>query len=685
MDRFFHAESVAVVGVSNSPGNLGRAMVYNLMEFRYQGCIYLVGPQGGAFAGHKIYPTVLDIPEPVELATILVPAAAVPEVLGQCGEKGISRIVLQTAGFRELGQDRMALEEAIVDIIKRYGMRLIGPNCIGIMNRRNGLAVPFMPFTPEAPVGRVAVISQSGGVGAMMVNALAADNIGFSKFTSVGNKLNVNEADLVEYLNRDDETDVIFCYLEGIADGRRLMRLACESPKHIVVHKSNNGSSGAVIAQSHSASLSSDDKVVDAAFRQAGIVRTREQAEAVGALRAFSLPSMRGDRLGIISRSGGHAVMAADAAEEFGFKLPPFPEDVIHLVHEQSRAKVIQIHNPMDLGDLFNMPLYRTLAEKTLARDDIDGMLLILNYQGVFDAESSRQLLVSLGEMMEKLRKPLAVCVFTTQTELSYNRKKVRYPIFTDPREALRALALSRDKDRRKPIPFSSQRPDGMDQARVRAELDRVPVGPVPTDGLAAILSAYGIPLVGWEKVESESDALAAADRLGFPVALKTAQPEVIHKSDAGGVFLNLADESGLVRAYRKLSSIGPKALVQKMCEPGLEWLIGGRQDHQFGPVLVTGLGGIYVEVFKETAIRIGPIAHEEAGRLLDESRGAPLLAGARGQGPLDRESLMDMMVRISWLLTDFPEIGELDLNPVRVLEKRCLALDWRAQKGPAA
>ena len=246
MDRFFKAESVAVVGVSDSPLNLGRTIVLNLLEFRYTGCIYAVGPKGGSFLGHKIYPAVKDIPESVDLAVILVPAVAVPEVLRQCGEKGIQRVVVESGGFSELGPDRIGLEEAILGILNRYGMRMIGPNGLGIMNRRNGLALPFMPFRAEAPPGKIAVIAQSGGVAAMMINTLAAENLGFSKFASIGNKLDVNEGDLLDYLIGDDETDVVYCYLEGIADGRRLMDIVRRSPKPIVVHKSNQGQSGAM-------------------------------------------------------------------------------------------------------------------------------------------------------------------------------------------------------------------------------------------------------------------------------------------------------------------------------------------------------------------------------------------------------------------------------------------------------
>jgi acetyltransferase len=269
--------------------------------------------------------------------------------------------------------------------------------------------------------------------------------------------------------------------------------------------------------------------------------------------------------------------------------------------------------------------------------------------------------------------------LFTTEDELLVNRKATTVPIFTDPKEAVRSLARTRDYGQKQFLPFSTIRPDRIDPARARLELTTVPSGPMPPEKLAAILSVYGIPLVPWHLAEAEDEALGVARSLGFPVVLKTAHPEVIHKSDAGGVVLNVADERAASLAYRSLTRFGPRVLVQKMSQPGLEWLVGGRQDDTFGPVLVVGLGGIYVEVFRETAIRIAPITHEEAHRMVQECKGSALLRGVRGQSPLDQQALLDVMVRVSWLLTDFPEIQELDLNPVRVLDSGCLALDWRA------
>jgi len=678
MEKFFYARSVAVVGVSNAQGNLGRAMVYNLLEFRYDGCIYLVGAKAGSFLGHKIYPSIRDLPEPVELAAILVPAAVVPDIVQQCGEAGIKRIVVESAGFGELGEERRGLEKKILELLERYDMRMIGPNCIGVINRDTGLAVPFMPFKAEAPPGRTSILSQSGGVGATMINSLAAENLGFAKFASIGNKLNVNEADLVEYLIQDDQTRSIFVYLEGIADGRRLMRIAAQSPKAIVAHKSNIGKSGSVIARSHSASLASDDRVVDAAFKQCGILRAIEQSEAVQMLKAFMLPPMQGKRMAIISRSGGHAVMAADAADQFGFELPPFPKELLEKVQASSRAKVIQFHNPMDLGDLFDLGLYKALAEQTLARDDIDAVLFIHNYQGIFDAGESRRLLEGLGEIIRGATKPLVVCVFTTKPELDHIRKLVKFPIFTDPREAIRALAWNRGWHAKRPLPLASEPPAGIDRGRAASNLQGFSAGQLPPQKVAAVLAAYGIPLIDWDYAETGQEAIQSAARLGYPLVLKTAQPEVIHKSDAGGVHVNIDAEAALRSAYEQLSALGPRVLLQKMAAPGLEWFVGGRQDHQFGPLVIVGLGGIYVELLAESAMRIAPIGMAEAESLLAELRGAKLLEGLRGQPRLDRQALLELTVRVSWLLHDFPTIQELDLNPVRVYPSGCMALDWR-------
>ncbi|HDM77597.1 MAG TPA: CoA-binding protein, partial [Deltaproteobacteria bacterium] len=385
MRGFFEAESVAVIGVSASPTNLGRAIVYNLTEFRFPGVVYPVGPKGGAFMGHKIYRSVLEIPDPVDLAVILIPAPTIPEVLKECGEKGIKRVVIESSGFSEFADDRKKLEEEILDIADEYGIRFVGPNGIGLINLENGLAVPFMPFEFEYPLGKVAVLAQSGGIGACMLNALAFENIGFSKFVSMGNKLDVNENDLLNFLMEDTSTDTIFIYLEGLTSGRKLMELASSCSKPLIIYKSNYTKASSRIAKSHSASLTSDKKAVDAAFKQAGIFQADSIRESIELIKAFELKPMRGRRLAIISRSGGHAVVAADAAASYGFDLVAFHEEIVKLVEEHSRAGVIKPQNPLDLGDLFELNLYEKILDLALAKDDIDGVCFIHNYHGLFE------------------------------------------------------------------------------------------------------------------------------------------------------------------------------------------------------------------------------------------------------------------------------------------------------------
>jgi len=310
--------------------------------------------------------------------------------------------------------------------------------------------------------------------------------------------------------------------------------------------------------------------------------------------------------------------------------------------------------------------------------------LFVHNYQGVIDAEPSRSLIMGFAEILADIKKPFAVCVFTTEAELRQNRHAAPFPIFGDPREAIRALARNRDFQPLARSPFADLRPKGCDGDRVRSLLtDNSPShGPLAPDRLAEVLAAYGIPLVPWRVADDDDSAASGAAELGWPVVMKTANPQVVHKSDVGGVLLNLQDAFQVREAYRKLHAVGgSRVLVQKMADEGMEWFVGGRQDDCFGPVVVLGIGGIYVEIFHETGIRVAPIDYSEAGRLVDECRGAALLDGTRGQPALDREALLDVVVRLSWLLHDCPEIQELDLNPLRVLPRRqgCLALDWRA------
>jgi acetyltransferase len=692
---FFYPKSVAVVGVSPSPTNLARAIVYHLLEFRYTGNIYLVGPKGGDFMDHQIYPTLSHIPHRVDLAAILTPASTLPEIMESCGEKGIKRVVVESAGFSELGDERKDLEKQVVAIARQYGIRFIGPNCIGVINKENGLATPFIPFRDTFHLGPLSIISQSGGVGAALLNTLAAEHLGFSKFASIGNKLDTDENDLLEYLLEDKGTETVFLYLEGIADGRRLMEIAFRSNKPILVHKSNTSEASTQIARSHTGSLTASEEVVNSAFRQCGIHRVSDMSSTLLAVKAHSLPPMAGNRLAVISRSGGHAVVAADSAAKYDFVLQPFPQEFLRMVEDRLRAGVIRLGNPMDLGDLFDFDFFHKIVSETLAREDIDGMLVVVNYNGIFFQDDSRKLVGTIKEICLQGQKPVALCVVTTGEEWRVNRNNhPGFPMFMDPEEAARALAISRDFCHRSLSSFAEAETFVVEQEKppaILAEAKARKARQLTTAECFQILSSYDLPLAPWGQARSSQEAATRATALGFPVAMKVMGETFVHKSDVGGVLLDLKNEAEARDGYKRLAALIHKTestsateegivLVQKMVFEGYEVFVGGQQDPLFGPVVLVGLGGVYVEVFGDVALRVAPVSATEARKMLAEIRGSRLLEGVRGQPPADLETLIDTIQRVSQLICDLPQIQELDLNPIKVLPKGqgCVVVDCR-------
>jgi len=363
MNEFFNPKTVAVIGVSSSPDNLACNILANLIEFNFKGTVYEVGIRGGVCFGRKIYRSVTNISDHIDLAVILTPARTISGILRDCGKKGIKHVIIESAGFGEYGQEGQKLDKELLDIAKKYGIKFIGPNCIGAMNLHNGLALSFTAFKNVFRKGSVSIVTQSGGVGISYLNLLSSENIGLGKFASIGNKLNINENDILEYLIHDPETEIICLYLESISDGRRLMDIALRSSKPILLHKANIGREAMDIAQSHTASLSSDDAVVSAALKQAGIARFKDPETMLNYLKILPLAKVRGNQLAIISRSGGHAVIAADACGEAGFTLSEFDKSFIKEIEKHFRANVIRLTNPLDLGDLFDYKVYSKIIK----------------------------------------------------------------------------------------------------------------------------------------------------------------------------------------------------------------------------------------------------------------------------------------------------------------------------------
>jgi len=675
---------VVVVGVSERPDNLARNIVENLFEFQFNGEIFFVGKKGGILFGRRICTSMEDLHEGIDVAVILTPASTVPGILESCGQKGIRWAIIETGGFREYSEEGAQLENEILQIARKWGIRIVGPNGIGLMNVHNGFVVPFVKLK-RGPVskGKISILAQSGGVLLAYANLLTSANVGLSKIVSMGNKMDLNEIDYLKYLIEDPQTEIIGLYLESLERGRELMDIARSTSKPIILHKANTGESSRHIAKLHTAALANDDKIVEAALRQADIIRTKDFRSFVNAVKILSLPPIKGKNLVIISRSGGIGVVAADSAERHGFRLLPPDKALQERFHSFFRAKVIQPTNPLDLGDLFNFDLYTNILQQVLKFPVVDG-ILFMHGATAEEKEPSRRFIQAVKDLSIQYQKPVALQYNTDEEELAYIKRALDYPIFAEPEDALMALAVSRDhyrklnilKEKPTSFPVNRDRVEHLFQKARGEERDLL----LPE--AFEVLQAYGIPVADYQVVQGKGDLQKAMEKLGKPVALKVVSPEISHKSDVGGVILNLNDFSQAEKAYEKMNSLNQGkvagVLVQKMVLDGKEVILGAKRDPSFGPVVLFGLGGIYVEILKETSLRVAPINRFEAEEMISEIRGSDIFKGLRGEKPLDTEALVEGLLRLSQLVVDFPEIEGIDINPVKVLEKGAVAVDAR-------
>jgi acyl-CoA synthetase (NDP forming) len=684
VDQLFYPKSVAVIGVSDKPDNLAANIVQNLIEFQFQGDVYPIGKHEGSLFGKPIYTSLEEIPAPIDVAIILTPASTVPAILEACGRRQIPWAIIETGGFREYSEKGADLESEILRIARQYSIRVVGPNGIGLFNMENKFLVPFLRLRKDVVHrGKVSVLSQSGGVVLTYLNLLSSANVGIAKMVSMGNKLDLDEVDYLQYLAEDPETEIIGIYVESLKRGRELMDLALSTSKPIIIQKANTGEVSHQIARLHTAALANDDKIVEAALHQSNIIRARNFRSFVSTTKILSLPPMRGNNLVVLSRSGGIAIVAADLAEKYGFHLVPFSKPFQEEIHSYFRAKVIQPTNPLDLGDLFDFDLYTRILEAVLKIDGVDGVLFQHGSTGM-DEEPSRQLIQAVRELSFQYEKPIALCYLTGEDELAYIKRAIDYPIFAEPEEGLSGLAVSRDHHLRKHLPKEPPSPYSVDTEKVQKYLiqaHRERRDLLLPEALE-VLKAYGIAVPEGRIVSSRNDLKKTLRAMGKPVALKISSSQVSHKSDVGGVFLNLNTVAEAERAFGRLMEIRKEApfeiYAQKMVFHGREVILGAKRDPSFGPILVFGLGGIYTEVFQETSIRVAPINRRDAKEMIAESKASVLLKGVRGQRASDREAVVESLLRLSQLMMDFPEIEGIDINPLMVLEKGAVAVDAR-------
>lgn len=679
MRKIFSPRSIVVIGVSERPDNLARFIIANLRAFGYNGELYAVGRQPGRAYDVPIVTSLDEVPDGLDLAVILTPAETVPAFVDACGRKGIKQIVIESGGFSEFSERGRQLEEELKSIAQRRGIRFVGPNCISVINLDIGLCLPFPPINPQSTRhGSASVISQSGGISITYLDKLSASGVGVSKVISIGNKADLDETDYVEYLREDPETKILCLYLESMSDGRRLMELARSSEKPIIVHKANRSQASQSIAFSHTAALASDDRIVTSAFRQAGILRAESFHEAVAQAQGLALPPVRGDTLVIISRSGGHAVVAADAAEQYGFRLMELPQDFTEKVRSLFRADVIHPTNPIDLGTIFDFDLYAHIVEECLQTLAPDAVVLINTYSAL-EAKRARKLAHRVAEIMQSSEMPIALCIFAQGNEAQELQRELSIPVFTEIESAMCGLAASRTwyrwQMRRRALPTL------VTSARSRSSFSGKQA--LTTDRALRLCHEYGIPVAPWQVAETPEDAVRAAEYLGYPVALKVLSAEITHKTDVGGVVLNLSDADAVRRAAQALLTRFPaKLMVQQMITEGLELIVGGKCDHAFGPVVMAGLGGIFTEIFDDVAFRVAPLTPEDADDMLSELRGRSLLERVRGRDAVDRAALVQTILAISRIITENEQIAEFEINPLVALPSGVWAVDARGMLG---
>ena len=677
MEKVFFPASVVVFGVSAAPTNLGRNIVLNMQRFGFKGAIHAVGKDGSDVNGVTIFPGIDEVPGVPDLAVFLLPARHVPEALDACGRKGIRRAIIESGGFSEYAEQGRDLEREVLDIARRWGMRVVGPNCISIVNLENGLVLPFVPLEDrEIRKGNISIVAQSGGIALDCMRLLSYENLGASKLISMGNKLDVNENDFFEYLRTDPDTSVIGFYLEDVADGVRLMKLAATTEKPLIVLKANTNPASNHAARFHTAALAGDDEVVTAAFRQAGIHRVQNLTEMMECFKVFSLPIAKGTRLAVLGRSGGQAVLLADAVHRYGFELAKLSDDFFNHVRQHLRAGVIRMSNPLDMGDIFNIDAYAGIVEKALCEDGVDGVVISHAYVANLEVAPSKRLLEASHALAHRYGKPVIPCIIPDKHTWFTVKEDTGAFLFEDVDTALSALSRSLWHHR-----FQSGRREAASKRPSRSK--RKPAlrpGFMSPDEAFALLGFYGLPHAGIAVAGSADEAVKAARRLRYPVALKTADPNVLHKTEKGGVALNIGGEPALRKAVRSMKA--DRYLVQKMAPEGTEVIIGARKDNEFGHVVLFGLGGIFVELLKDTAMRVVPLTAKEAESMVLEIRSAGLLRGFRGKGPLDVKALARCIAGISKMLVDHPEICNIDINPLILYGKGkgCIAVDAKIE-----
>jgi acetyl coenzyme A synthetase (ADP forming)-like protein len=729
LEALFAPKSVAVIGASTKPDSLGRAVFKNILFHGYTGVVYPVNPKAKSILGVKAYPSVLDIPDEIDLAVIIVPAIAVANVLEECGRKGVRAAIVISAGFKEIGEEGAQRERELQQIAQRYGIALLGPNCLGIINTDPAVSLnaTFAPGMPRQ--GNIAFISQSGALGVAALEYAQRQKIGLSKFISIGNKADLHENHLLDYLKDDPLSDVILLYVEDLEDPQGFHRLATEitseRPKKIPILaiKSGRTLEGAKAATSHTGALAGSDEVYDSIFMQSGVLRVETIEELFDYAIAFAQqPLPQSNRIAIVTNAGGAGILATDAAVRHGVQLAEFTEETVRKLRELL-PPTVNVANPVDMTGEPNEQRYETVVRTVLEDPNVAGVVVIAAPHILMSLENIARHIVravqaltpdlspsprpnppvpfpkregggsplrageGLGEGSSgsKVQKPVLACLMavTDARPAIEILEEANIPHYSFPERAARALAAMaryREWVHRPRTEYRVFTDVQIEQARETiARAKRQGRSLLLEPEAHDVLKAYGFPVLQYRFAKSEDEALQAAREIGYPVVLKIVSPDIAHKVDVGGVKLDIHSDAELRENYRQMLADVQKAkpdarifgvFVQEFIKGGKETILGLKRDPLFGPLLMFGLGGIYVEALRDVTFRIAPIRELGVHRMIRQIRGFKILEGFRGEPPSDIEAIAECLARLSQLATQLEEIVELDINPLVVFER---------------
>ena len=681
LNGLLRPKSVAVIGASNTPGKIGFSVVDNLIKDGYEGKIFPINPTSPEILGLKAYPTVTDVPESIDAAIVTVPAKLVPAMAEECGKKGVKGLIVITSGFSEAGHKD--LEEQIVETGKKYGMRILGPNIVGTLSNSDKFNGSFAPCLPLA--GKAALISQSGALLIALDAATYTRKVGFDKLISIGNMSDVDFADLIEWLDEDENTSCISLYIEGFKNGRRFIEVAQKTKKPIIALKSGVSAHGAAAAASHTGSLAGAAKVYGAAFRQAGVIQAADLNDLFNKTQTFAEQApMKGDNLLIITNGGGVGVLATDAAEHYGIPLKFAPEDV-QTELKKHMPEFGSAKNPVDITGMGGNEWYYDCVKYAYSHKWVDGLVVLYCETAVTNPMEIAQSIKKAVVDANIKDKPVTVSFVGGERCDAAMGWLVEngIPSFGAPDLAVQVMAGLRDyaKLHAKQASFTFKSEPAARKASLEIVANARADGRNSLTEIEAkqVFKAYGLPVTNTQLAKTEEEAVALAKKVGFPIVMKIVSPDILHKSDAGGVKVNIKDDEG-VRAAFKTILTNAKAYkadanvhgiaIQEMAPMGTEVIMGSVNDPTFGPTMMFGLGGIFVEVLKDVTFRVAPIAEDQAFEMLGEIKAAPILTGVRGEAPRDRKALADTIVKYSTMILDLQdEVSETDANPVLVYE----------------